>query len=136
MYLDTIVPVALILRKRYITLREAYYPLEEVLIFEWGSTYGDFRKAIIEMPNQQTFGESMGLPRQDPDYIPYDMNESSLKSAAFLFTSPVSYLYHKYSKLEKSKRKVYWLEKNREKHEVFDAIISPESISEICGLSR
>jgi hypothetical protein len=134
-YRDTLVSVDLFLRSGYITLRQAIYPLEEARIFEWGSTYGDFRSAIIEMPDQQTLGESMGLPRQDPDHIPYEMDEEVLKSTAFLFTSPVSYFYHKYNKNAKSSRKVYWLEKNREKHEAFNAMISQESISEITGLS-
>jgi hypothetical protein len=134
-YMDTVVSVVQILQTRYMTLRQAYYPLEEVRIFEWGTTYGDFRNAIIKMPNQQTLGESMGLPRRDPDFIPYDMDEAVLESTAFLLTSPVSYFYHKYNKNAKSSRKVYWLEKNREKHDTFDAIISPESISEITGLS-
>jgi hypothetical protein len=134
MYMDTLVPVARIEHERYIMLRSAYYPLQEARIFEWGSTYDDFREAIVEMPNQQTLGESMGLPRQDPDYIPYDMNESLLRSTGFLLTSPISYLYHNFSKKAKSNRKVYWLEKNREKHEVFDAIVSQENISEITRL--
>jgi len=57
-------------------------------------SYLDFRSAIIEMPNRQTLGGSMGLPRKDPDYIPYDMNEEILKKCrlsahitSFLFLS-------------------------------------------------
>ena len=134
-YLDTLVPVDDLERERHITLRKAYYPLQEARIFEWGSTYEDFREAIVLMPNQQTLGESIGLPRQDPDYIPFDMNESLLKSPGFLLTSPISYIFYNLSRKEKSRRKIYWMNKNREKNEAFDAMVSPESISEITGLT-
>jgi len=134
-YMDTLVPVSRIQHERYVILRRAYYPLQEARIFEWGSTYNDFWEAIVEMPNQQTLGESMELPRQDPDFIPYDMDEALLRSPGFLISSPLSYLYHNFSKKAKSNRKVYWLNKNREKVEAFEAIVSRENISEMTGLT-
>jgi hypothetical protein len=134
-YVDTLVPVARIQVERNIRLRRAYYPLEEARIFNWGSTYEDFQEAVVGMPNQQTLGETMGLPRQDPDYIPFDMDESMLKSTGFLLTSPVSYLYQNLSKKAKSNRRIYWWEKNREKHEAFDQMVGPENIADITGLS-
>lgn len=132
---DTLVPVSLIMVKKYIRMKRKFYPLQEVRIFKWGSTYLDFTEAIVEMPDQQSLGESMGLPRQDPDYIPFDMNEEVLKSPAFLITSPISYFYQNFSRKARSARKVYWLEKNREKHELFDELISPDNISGITGLT-
>ncbi len=132
---DTLVPVWQIIEVKYIRIKRKFYPLQEVRVFKWGSTYNDFMEAVIAMPNQQTLGESMGLQKQDPDYIPFDMNEGALKSTAFLITSPVSYLYYNLSRREKSARKVFWLNKNREKYERFDAIISLENIAYITELS-
>jgi len=132
---DTLVPVMQIIEVKYIRIRKKIYPLQEVRIFKWGSTYNDFTEAIIEMPNQLTLGELLGLPNQDPNYIPFDMNEGALKSAAFLITSPVSYFYYNFSKREKSARKVYWINKNREKYERFDAIMSLENIAATTKLS-
>lgn len=132
---DTLVPVSGITVQRNILLRRKYYALQEAKIFEWGSTYEDFRSAIVEMPNQQTLGESMGLPVQDPDYVPYDMDEELLKSPGFLLTSPVSYFYHNFSKEARSARKVYWLEKNRELLERFEAIMASDNIESITDLS-
>ncbi len=132
---DTLVPVMQIIEVKYIRIIRKLYPLQEVRIFEWGATYHDFTKAIIEMPDQLTLGELMGLPTQDPDYIPFDMNEDELNSIAFLITSPVSYFYYKFSKREKSARKVYWLNKNRKKYERFDAIMSLENIAAVTELS-
>jgi hypothetical protein len=133
-YRDTVVRLEGMGPERIILIRHIYYPLEEARIFEWGATYGDFRQAIIHMPDQQTLGESMGLPRQDPDYIPFDMNESYLKSTNFLIHSPLSYLYYNLSRKEKSRRWVFWQGKDREGHEAFETIVSPESLSEVTGL--
>lgn len=133
-YRDTLVPAARLIEVPYITLRVAYYPIEEAKIFPWGSTYGDFREAIIKMPDRQTLGESMGLPRQDPEYVPFDMDEESIKSLHFLIHTPINFLYYNLSRKEKSRRKVYWLNRNKEKYEIFNDITSPESVSEITGL--
>ena len=133
-YRDTLVMVSSFFEGKYIVLKRKYYALQEARIFEWGSSYLDFRSAIIEMPNRQTLGGSMGLPRKDPDYIPYDMNEEILKSAGFLLTSPVSYFYHNFSKHARSARKVYWLKKNKDKQHAFDEIVGIDNISSITGL--
>ncbi len=132
---DTLVPVYLISSLRYIVLTSRRYELQEARIFEWGSTYSDFKEAVIEMPNQQTLGESMGLPRQDPDYVPLEMDERAVKSAGFLITSPISYFYQNFNKHAKSARKVYWLKKNQVKQEHFNEVISEEELTEITALT-
>jgi hypothetical protein len=132
---DTLVAVSSISTNRYIVIQRKLYPLLEARIFEWGSSYNDFKEAFIEMPTQQTLGASMGLPQQDPEYVPMEMDEKAVKSAALLFTSPITFFYQNFSKQAKSARKVYWLKKNREKHEMFDGILNGESLSEITGLS-
>ncbi|MCP4313273.1 MAG: hypothetical protein GY790_18600 [Bacteroidetes bacterium] len=134
-YRETVLPVAVITSGRYVILKKVYYPLQEARVFPWGSTYGDFSKAIINTPAPQTLGESLGLPRQDPNYIPFDMDESKLKSTGFLLTSPIYYLYYNLSRREKNRRKLYWSGKNKEKNEIFEEIVSPESISNITGLT-
>jgi len=134
-YQDTWVPVSQITDKRYVIIERKFYQLQEAKIFDWGSSYIDFKEAMIEMPKQQTLGETMGLPMQDPDYIPYDMDEEALKSVGFLLTSPISYLYHNFNKQAQSARKVYWLKKNQAKHSLFDEIMGAENISNITDLT-
>lgn len=134
-YYDTLVPVYLLHLERSIHLKRKRYQLQEARIFEWGSTYSDFRKAIVHMPNRQTLGESMGLPRQDPDYVPLEMDEQAVKSAAHLISSPVSFFYQNFSKEAKRTRKAYWFKKNLPKKEHFDQLVSKENLSEITGLS-
>lgn len=134
-YRDTLVPVYLVHDAKFILLTSKRYQLQEARIFEWGSTYSDFKEAIIEMPNQQTLGESMGLPRQDPDYVPLEMDEKAIKSAGFLLTSPISFFYQNFNKEAKSARKVYWLKKNQAKQAHFDELISGENLTEITSLT-
>ena len=132
---DTLVPVASIFLNRYIIIQRKLYPLKEARVFVWGSSYDDFKEAFIEMPIQQTLGASMGLQQQDPEYVPLEMDEKAVKSAGLLFTSPITFFYQNFNKQAKSARKVYWLKKNREKHEIFDGILNGESLAEITGLS-
>ncbi len=134
-YEDTLVVAAQIRAFPQIILKSRYYELEEARIFEWGSTYQDFKEAIVEMPNQESLGESMGLPRQDPDYVPLEMDPRKVKSPAFLIASPISFFYQNYNKYAKSARKVYWLEKDREKMDLFAGIINAENLSSITGLT-
>lgn len=132
---DTLVSVAEIQQKLQIRIERRLYQLEEAKIFEWGATYDDFREAFIDMPVQQTLGASLGLPQQDPEKVPMEMDEKAVKSAGLLFTSPVSFFYQNFNKHAKSARKVYWLNKNQSKQDQFEAITGPENISEITGLS-
>ncbi len=132
---DTIIPVAELHANKQVRIKRRRYQLQEARIFEWGATYDDFREAFIEMPMQQTLGATMGLPQQDPDKVPMEMNEEVIKSAGLLLTSPISFFYYNFNKHAKSARKVYWLKKNQEKHDQFDGIVSAENLEDITGLS-
>jgi len=134
-YRDTLVAVANTGPSHSIVLRVRYYSINEAKVFPWGSSYEDFREAMVETQVPQTLGESLGFKRQDPDYVPYDMNEAKLKSIGFMLTSPISYIYHNLSKKEKNRRKVYWLKRNKEKHGILDNILSPENLASVTGLS-
>lgn len=131
---DTVIRVKDIEANRYIVLRKRSYLLEEARVFTWGATYADFREAFIEMPVQQTLSSSLGLPSQDPEKVPLEMNEQAVKSAGLLLTSPISFFYYNFSRQAKSARKVYWLKKNQEKSDWFDTIVSAENLSGITGL--
>ena len=131
---DTLVTVFRITEKGHVVLTRKRYELEEAKVFTWGSTYDHFKDAVIEMPIQQTLGESMGLPRQDPDYVPLEMDEQAVKSAGLLLASPITYFYQNFNKQAKSARKVYWLKKNQSKNNHFNELLSGENLSTITGL--
>jgi hypothetical protein len=131
---DTLVPVNIVLTNLHIRLRRMRYPLKEARVFEWGASYKDFQEAFMGMPMQQNLGTSLGLPRQDPGKVPVEMDEKAVKSAGLLLTSPISFFYYNFNKHAKSARKVYWLEKNQEKHDLFEALTGPENLADITGL--
>ncbi len=132
---DTLITVIDVRINRHIRLTRRRYELEEARIFEWGASYDDFREAFIGMPIQQTLAGSLGLPRQDPDKVPVEMDEKAVKSAGLLLTNPVSFFYYNFNKHAKSARKVYWLKKNQEKQDQFEAFITADKISGVTGLT-
>jgi len=134
-FIDTLVAVSSLSQNKFIVLQRKAYALLEARIFVWGSSYDDFKEAMIALPEQQSLGASMGLPTQDPEYVPLEMDEEAVKSAGLLLTSPITFFYLNFNKQAKTARKVYWLEKNREKHETFEGIINAENLAEITGLS-
>ncbi len=133
-YWDTLIAAGNLMAHPHLKLRRRIYPLQEARIFEWGSTYDDFRQAMISMPNQHSLGESLGLPTQDPDYVPLEMKPDAIKSVGLLVTSPISYFYYNFSREAKSARKVFWLKKNRQKIEQFEQLIGGENLASITGL--
>ena len=133
---DTLVPVVQVFETRHIRLQRIRYPLKEARVFEWGATYEDFTEAFIGMPVQQSLGASLGLPQQDPEKVPVEMDEKAVKSAGLLLTSPISFFYYNFSKHAKSSRRLYWLEKNQEQQDRFESIVSAENIRDITGLSE
>jgi hypothetical protein len=134
-YRDTLVPAASLYRNRYIRVYEAYHAIPEARIFKWGSTYEDFREAIVQMPEMRSMGEALGLPRQDPGYIPYNMDEEKIRSLGFLLTSPVSFFYHNLSRKERSARRLFRMKRNSKKQEAFEEILSRSNIASITNLS-
>jgi hypothetical protein len=76
----------------------------------------------------------MGLPRQNPDYVPLEMDEQQIKSAAYLLSSPISFFYQNFNKEAKRTRKAYWFQKNLPKKEHFDQLVGQENLAEITGL--
>jgi len=116
-------------------MQRKYYPLQEALVFVWGSSYDDFKEAFLDLPTDQTLGATLDLPQQDPEYVPLEMDEKAVKSAGLLLTSPITFFYQNFNKKAKSARKVYWLERNREKVEMFEGIVNGENLAQITGLS-
>ncbi len=131
---DTLVTVLEVHANRHIRLKKRRYQLMEARIFEWGTSYEDFKEAFLSMPIQQTLGASMGLPRQDPEKVPMEMDEKAIKNAGFLLTSPISFFYQNFSKHAKSARKVYWLKKNQNEQDWFETFFTAESLSELTDL--
>lgn len=118
----------------YIILKKRYYSLKEARVYNWGSSYADFMDEVKRQGNVVTEGEKMGLPTQDPDIIPFDMDDEKIKSFNFFLHSPLSSLYYNLSKREKGARKAFQLEKDKELIERYRETLSEDNISYITGL--
>ncbi len=119
-----------------VKLRPKIYALPEAKIFNWGATYGDLQRDFRESGIPENLGAEIGLPRQDPGIIPFDMDEKRLKSAGFLISSPISFFYYNLSKHEKSLRKAYKLNKNQDAILQFNQTLSPGNVLRITGIER
>ncbi len=129
-----LIPVRAVARQHYVVMRDKYYDLQEVKVFEWGSSYAEFKDAVVHMESEESLGESLGLPQQDPGYVPREMKKEEVSSLGYLISSPVSFFYQNFSRHAKSERKAYWLLKDREKQEAFNKTVSRENIASITGL--
>lgn len=132
---DTLISVLEVHANRHIRLKSRRYQLPEAKVFEWGSSYDDFREAFIGMPVGQSLGASLGLPQQDPDKVPMEMDEKAVKSAGLLLTNPISFFYYNFNKHAKSARKVYWLKKNQAEQDQFEAYFTSENLADITGIT-
>lgn len=121
-------------RAFYIKLRKRYYSLGEARIYSWGSTYEEFLDEVKRQGIAESEGEKMGLPTQDPDHIPYYLDDKLIKSFKFFLASPLSSLYYNYNKREKGARRAYQLEKDKELIDKYEKIVGAENISWITGL--
>ena len=117
-----------------IILRKRYYSLKEARVYNWGSSYDDFIDEVKRQGDVVTEGEKIGLPTQDPDYIPFDRDEEKIKSLGFFIHSPLSSLYYNYNKQEKAARRAYQLEKDKALIDTFERILGVENISYITEL--
>jgi hypothetical protein len=133
---DTTVIINKDMEAFYINLREKRYAIGEARAFSWGSTYGEFLQEYNRQGVPETMGEALELPQQDEEIKPFDMDEKRLKSVGFLVSSPVSFLYYNLSKREKSARKAFQLEQDKELIELYESILSRGNLGYITGLKE
>lgn len=133
-YRDTVIVVNNPIMVYTLMLSEKLHPIEEAKIFPWGSTFDDLKKAFLAMPEEENLQKKLGLPQADPDAIPFYLDEKKISSPAFAIHSPVSFLYYNLSRKEKSRRKLYKIERDRWRTEKFNAVFSRENVSGLTGL--
>lgn len=119
----------------FIKLKKKAYPIHEAKIFQWGSSYGEFIDEVKRQGIETSFGYKLGLPVQNPDYVPVELDDNKVKKLGFLVKSPVSFFYYNFNKHAKSARKVYNLEKESDRIKHFEELVGAENLSGITGLS-
>lgn len=120
----------------HVILKRKVYQLPGAMVFNWGSTYGEFIAEVERQGVPEPMGEQLGLPRQDPGVIPFDMDEEKIKSGGFLVTSPVSFLYYNLSKKEKGARRAFRLQQDQALIDRFNRVLGPANLQRITGLKE
>lgn len=135
-YRDTIIRIGNPVMIYTIRLKKEIYPINELRVFKWGSTYQDMKRAFLAIPSAENLQDKLGLPKADPDAIPFYLDEEKIKSLGFAIKSPISFLYHNFNKFEKSRRKVYQLNKTQSGRNAFYALVNKEKVAELTKLKK
>lgn len=135
-YRDTIIRIGNPVMIYTIKLKKEIYPINELRVFKWGSTYHDMKRAFLAMPSEVNLQDKLGLSKSDPDAIPFYLDEEKIKSPGFAVKSPVSFLYYNFNKFEKSRRRVYRLNETKSRREAFYLIVNRKRVAEITGLEN
>jgi len=118
-----------------IRLQVKLFELKEVKIFEWGSSYADFRNKFLCLPPQENMGKKLNLPRQKSNPISDFRNKEVLSNPFFALTNPIDFLYYNLSKSEQSIRKVMELKKDEDLVRKFESVYNKERVASITKLS-
>ncbi len=108
------------------------YELGEIQI-DLPHSYKEFQKRFLEIEPERGL-QIEGLPKAKIQDIPSLLDTNYLNSNHFAIFSPINYLYYKYSKEEKSKRKVFYLERQKREQLIIDKKYNLEMIEQITGL--
>lgn len=112
-------------------MEERQYEIAEAKIVTYGS-YEQFKKEFLKTQPKEF--RIKGLPEPKVREIPLLLDTNYIKNPEFLILHPLSYLYYNFSKEEKSKRKVLYLQKEQREQIVIDKKFSRELISGITGI--
>lgn len=107
------------------------YEIEEVSL-SIPRTYDEFKVAFMEVEVDKD-RPIRALPKYNPYKTPQLLDTNVIASPAYFVFHPVSALYYKYSKEEKSKRKVWYLKQQELKQGIVDEKYNRTMITEMTG---
>jgi len=97
-------------------------------------TYSELKEAILAVDVDK--GKPMSeLPEYNPYIRPQLLDTNVLNKAGFMIMHPVSGLYYRFNKEEKSKRMVRYMQEQELKQSTVDAKYSREFVTELTGLT-
>jgi hypothetical protein len=134
-YQDLVITAFELLTENTIHMKIRLYAIKEVKIFEWGSTYEDFRAKMMSLPVSENWGEKLGLPQQKGNPISDYKNADVISNPFFAITNPVDFLYFNLNKKQQSIRKVIEFQKNEDLIRRFESVYNKSRIAEITKLT-
>lgn len=116
-----------------VQLLERSYKIEEVSI-QLPRTYKHFKQALLKVDTDKD-RPIPEMPRHNKYKIPSLLDTNVIHSAGFMIMHPVSGLYYRFSKEEKSKRKVWHAQQQELKQSRVDEKFSRELVREITNFT-
>ncbi|MGI9544296.1 MAG: carboxypeptidase-like regulatory domain-containing protein, partial [Cyclobacteriaceae bacterium] len=126
-YRDYLIPILADLNgdKYYVRvlMSKALIELEEVVIYRWPSTLASFKEEVL----------AMEVPMEERISIPgsYDGPRRPSKTK---ISSPISFLYQKFSRAAKQQRRFEATKAKMERHRLIDSKYHPELVKEVTGI--
>lgn len=115
-----------------VSLLPRTYKIDEVSI-QGIRSYEQFKRDFLQIELEEK-RKIQGLPEGKPIDIPILLDTNYIHSDAFLVFHPLSYLYYNFSKEEKSKRKVFYLERREGEQIIIDRKYNRNLVHKITGL--
>lgn len=113
-------------------LKQRTYNIDEVSI-QTNRSYEQFKRDFLEIEPEKSL-RIEGIPEGKPIDIPILLDTNYIQSDAFAILNPISFLYYKFSKEEKSKRKAFYLKRQEGERLVIDKKFNREIVHRITGL--
>ena len=117
---------------RVVSLLPRSYNIEAVSIESYRS-YDQFKRDFLKIELDKG-PQIEGLPDGKAIDVPILLDTNYIHSPAFLVMHPLSYLYYNLSKEEKSKRKVFYLERRQGEQLIVEKKFNREIVHRITGL--
>lgn len=119
-----------------IYIEPRYYEINEVDV-SIPRNYGDFKQAVLNLDLDKGKPPlTKGLPQHNPFVTPQLLDTNVIDNLGFKITHPLSAIYLKHNKREKSKRKVWQLQQQELKQASVDAKYNRNLVSDITGFSE
>jgi hypothetical protein len=119
-----------------ILMARRVYDIEPVKIVTLPGSYKDFKKTFLEIKPEQGLIID-GLPnRYIPKLVSELLDTSIISTTSFFLMHPVSYLWYNYSKEEKSKRKVLYLQQEQKEQVAINQKFNRELVHRITELKE
>lgn len=106
-----------------IMLSKAMIELEEVVIYRWPSTLDGFKQDLL----------AVEVPKEERIHIPGSYN-GPLRPSKTKISSPISFLYQKFSRAAKQQRRFEATKAKMEYRRLLDGKYNPELVKEVTGI--
>jgi hypothetical protein len=116
-----------------IFLQPRIYQIGEVEVKRW-KNYDRFKQDVLALNLKRKQPDYTWIPNKYSDRIPDYENPESFKDPLFYLTNPISAIYYRFNKREKSKRKFHELELKERNKDLYEHKFNRKLVHYLTGL--